>query len=214
MQWWQAAKLALATTAAVVAGCETALELGLDAEADVSFQVEESDDGLFGGSPPNEVRSGGHVVTITQATVTASRVALRGTTEATHDDEVKFDLPVRGGMVTPVRMQVAAGTFDELELRVREVRLRGTYDGRLFDVAVRTDATAELEVSPAVRIESRDRSNLTVRVDLRHWFRADGGDLIDPTRLEFEEALRARLRTNLEASLRAFLDLNADGQAG
>src|SRR5688500_7051250 len=129
-----AAAIAAAVTGLV--GCETALELGLDAEADVSFQVEEGDGGLLGGSPPNEVRSDGHVVTVTQATVTASKVVLRGTMEATHDDEVRFDLPVRGGMVTPLRMQVASGSFDELELRVREVRLKGSYDGKPFDITV------------------------------------------------------------------------------
>lgn len=214
MRWKQLAMaLAMASAVAGTTGCEATLGLGLDAEADVSFQVEESD-GLFGGSPPNEARSGGHVVTVTQATMTASRVALRGTTEATHDRVVKFDLPVHGGVVTPVRMNVESGTFDELELRVREVRLKGTYDGQPFDVTVRTDAGAELAMSPGVRIESGGRSNLTVRVELRDWFEAEGGGLIEPARLQLEESLRARLRSNLEASLRAFLDLNADGQAG
>ena len=205
---------AMMTAAAGMAGCETALELELDAEADVSFQVEESDGGLFGGSPPNEVRSGGHVVTVTQATLTASRVALRGATEAKHEGEASFELPVRGGLVTPVRLRVESGLYDELELRVRSVRLKGTYDGEPFDITVRTDATAELDLSPGVRIESGERSNVTVRVELREWFRADGGGLIDPARLETEAALQTRLRANLAASLEAFLDLNVDGQAG
>jgi hypothetical protein len=213
MRWMQLAALALVPAGTGLTGCEMALELGLDAEADVSFQVEDSG-GLLGGSPPNEVRSDGHVVKITQATMTASRVMMRGSAEAVHDADVRIDLPVQGGMVTPFRLKTAAGTYDELELRVREVRLKGTYDGEPFDISVRTDAAAELAMVPGVRIESGERANLTVRVELRDWFRAAGGGLIEPARLTVESALRTQLRTNLEASLRAFLDLDVNGQEG
>jgi hypothetical protein len=47
-----------------------------------------------------------HVVTVTEATVTARRAVLRGTSEAAQAGDVRFDLPVRGGLVTPIHKNV------------------------------------------------------------------------------------------------------------
>ena len=206
-------KFGILLAAAGLAACESGMDLSLDAQADVSFQVEESG-GVLGSSPPNEVRSGGHVITVTQATITASRIALEGSSQAAQASNVTFDLPVRGGIVTAAQMGVESGVFTQLELALRSIRLRGTHDGQPFDITVRSDATTELRLFPPVMVEEGEHTNVTVRVELRDWFRADNGGLIEPRRVQGEAALQARLQANVLASLQAFLDLNADGQAG
>lgn len=207
--------LKTAGTAALLAGgvsltaCDGTVDVGLQAESSVSFAVAEGG-GLLGGEP-NEVSSGGHAITITQATLTASDFRVSGTSEATQSGRATVNLPVEGGVVTPVRLRLNAGTYDELRMRVETVRVRGTYDGTPFDITVSTNSETRLDVFPAVRVEDGGSSNLSVRVDLRQWFRAESGALMEPSAIRGDSSLEATLRSNIEASLRAFEDEDQDG---
>jgi hypothetical protein len=89
-------------------------------------------------------------------------------------------------------MNVESGMYDELELTVRKLRLKRTYDGVPFDVTVRTDTEAGLALWPGVRIETGEPSNPTVQVAMRDWFRGESSGLIEPARLETEQALQAQ----------------------
>ena len=121
-------------------------------------------------------------------------------------------LPLDGTTVTPFTHALPLGTYDELQMKARFMRLRGTYDGQPFDVTVPVNAKFETELEPPFVVTSDlDRPNVTVDVDWAAWFRRSDGSVIDPRLLATDATLRAAFVNRVRASLRAFKDSNRDG---
>lgn len=118
-------------------------------------------------------------------------------------------LPLQGGTITPITDLVEAGRFEEIEMDIASVRVRGTYNGQAFDATIPVNDELEIDFDPP--LEVGDGSvNVTVRIDAGTWFRGSDGKLIDPRALASSSSLRAELRNRIRASLDAFEDSDKD----
>jgi len=178
---------------------------------------------------------GGHTLDLTQVTLTIGRAELKrlhddacegedeadddhGGTGATEDcPEVKVgptavDLPLAGGMVTLPANTIPAGTFRELELRVSDVRLRGTFDTKAFDVTLPVDARGEIEFATPLVVTDGTPTSITVNVPVNGWLINTDGSLIDPNNILASPTLMTLVRARIAASFRAFEDRDHDGR--
>lgn len=125
---------------------------------------------------------------------------------------VVVDLPVDGGMISPVTVPIPEGRYEEIELEIDRVRVRGFFDGQPFDVTIPVGAQIEGEFHPPFRVDSDDdRVNITISVRAIEWFRNPDGTLVDPRRVPADPVLLGQVRTRILASLRAFEDSDRDG---
>jgi hypothetical protein len=140
------------------------------------------------------------------------------------------DLPLQGGVITPVAVNVPFGTFDEVKLHIASLRICGAFDanrdgdftdaGEEFTgdagkpcVSVPLRAKVELDLDPPLVVdETTDPLNITVRFDPARFFVDRDGSLIDPRRLATDNRLLARFRARVRAALRAFEDANRNGE--
>lgn len=183
----------------------------------------------------------GHTLDVTSVDVTFSEVVLEreegfagggdsegGVDDADSDSEADSDsdgaanehfrsgpvtvsLPLQGGVITPITTPIPVGTYEELELDIATVRLRGTYDGQAFDVVVPVDEELEAELEPLFVVDDdSDRLNLTIVLDVTQWFRTSGGVLIDPRLLATSASLRSEFIDRIERDFKAFEDSDRD----
>ena len=183
------------------------------------------------------VSSGGHTLDLTQVTLSISRIELKraltnacSDDDALHDDggadtthtgvedcaEVKVgpttvDLPLSGGMVTLPADALPAGTFRELELRLAQVELKGSFDGKTFDVTLPVDVHGEIELSTPLQVADGTPTSITINVPVSGWLTNADGSLIDPTTITSNSTLLDVVRGRIRASLRAFEDEDHDG---
>jgi hypothetical protein len=132
--------------------------------------------------------------------------------ESFRDGPVTIELPISGGLVSPFSQTVPTGTYDELQMRVQYVRVRGTYDGQAFDVTTPVNAHIETSLNPPLVVSSAvDEPNVTVNVDVLSWFQSNGV-VIDPRQLASDSQLASAFRSRVKASFRALKDNNQDGE--
>jgi hypothetical protein len=125
---------------------------------------------------------------------------------------VTVTLPLEGGSVSPFTQALPVGTYDELQLKARSLRLVGTYDGTAFDVTVPVNAKLETRLNPPLVIgATTDRPDITIAVNVRSWFTRSDGSVIDPRALATNGAVLAEFRSRVRASFRAFEDGDRDG---
>ena len=123
---------------------------------------------------------------------------------------VTIALPLQGGVITPIDAALPTGLYEEIELDIASVRVRGTWDGQPFDATIAVNEELEMDFSPPFEITSdADRLNITVVFNTDAWFRS-GATLIDPRALLTDESLRSQVRSNIRASLDAFEDSDQD----
>jgi hypothetical protein len=140
------------------------------------------------------------------------------------------DLPLQGGVITPVAVDIPFGTFDEVKLHVANLRICGAFDanrdgdfadaGEEFTgavgkpcVAVPLRAKLELDLDPPFVVDqTTDPLNITVRLEPARFFVDRDGSLIDPRALTTDKRLLARFRARIRAAIRAFEDANRNGE--
>jgi hypothetical protein len=182
------------------------------------------------------VTSGGHTLDLTQATLTLARIELKRThSDACTGDEDNDDdhptatpstascgelkvgptsvnLPLTGGMASISANTIPPGTYRELELRVTQIELKGTFDGKAFDVTVPVHVEDEVEFSTPLVVTEGQPVTLTVNVSTDTWLRNADGSLVDPNQLATSPLLAAQVRTRILASFHAFEDRDRDGR--
>lgn len=182
------------------------------------------------------ITNGGHTLDLTQVTLTLRRVELKRTHgDACEDDEgeddeheggtgtiedcpevkvgpTTVDLPLTGGLVTLPANTIPAGTFRELELRVSDVRLRGTFDAAPFDVTLPVNVHGEIEFSTPLVVTDGVPTSITVNVPVNGWLVNSDGSLIPPSQIPASPTLMATVRSRIAASFRAFEDRDHDGK--
>lgn len=231
-----APRLALVLAVGVTAaGCEGIFGAREGAPVSLSFTAPRAAPALAVGVSASliPVSGGGHTVDVQQVQVEFSEVVLEraegafggdsdGDSEADSDsdgqenerfrrDGVTVDLPLGGGVVTPITTTLPVGLYEEIEMDVARVRLRGTYDGQSFDVSLPVNAELEMEFNPPFEVDSDDdRLNLTVSIDALGWFRNADGSVVDPRALATNGDLRARFVNRIRASFKAFEDSDRD----
>jgi hypothetical protein len=224
--------LALALTLPVAA-CES-LGLGDDKDVSVSFAVAEN--GMAGQASlvaADSFTDGVHVLNLTTVSVLFDEITLErdedevggdsdGDSEADSDSDgssnekvrrgpFTVNLPVAGGVITPINEALPAGRYEEVELDVGSVRVVGTFDGQPFDVTVPVQTELDLEFdSPFVVDDDADRLNVTIAIDFSRWFRDSSGVLLSPQSIATNSSLRAQVIDRIRNSFRAFEDSDRD----
>ena len=218
--------------AAVLAACSS--DLAPRGASQIAFT---SNSSLGANATTVPVSSGGHTLDLTQATLSISRIELKRAVtntcsgdDALHDDggsdsahtgvedcaELKLgpttvDLPLAGGMVTLPANALPAGTFRELELRLSQVELKGTFDGQAFDVTLPVDVHDEIEFSTPLAVVDGAPTSITINVPVDGWLTNADGSLIDPRTISSNPTLLDQVRGRIRASLHAFEDEDHDG---
>ena len=158
-------------------------------------------------------------------------------TESASDDDCAeielgpflVDLPLGvGGAARTVTASVPAGTYDEVEFKIREpdddtdadaafvaehpefahasVKVEGSFNGAPFTFVSDVEAELELELTPPLAVDGSATTDLTILVDLGTWFRDAGGNLLDPSTVNGET-----VADNIARGFDAFEDENHDG---
>lgn len=121
------------------------------------------------------------------------------------------DLSLDGKVVTVPADGIPAGTFDELEVRVVSVELKGTFDTKPFDVTIPVNAKAEIEFSTPLVVTAGQPTSITVNIPVANWLENSDGTLIDPNTISSDPNVLAFVKHQIASSLRAFEDDNHDG---
>ena len=196
-----------------VAACDGMLGAGVDGNASLSFAADRSASSAPSSSASNDtIRSGAHTIVVSRAELRVEEIELKG--EHGLESEMKSGttvvaLPMNGSVVTPVTANVAAGSYNEFEMKVRTVRVQGTFDGSPFDETVTVNDDLELDLNPPIVAAEDGSANVTVTISIANWFRSSDGGLIDLRALT--DILRLRLAANIKASFEAFEDHDRDG---
>lgn len=217
-----------------VAACSGSSDTAPGSASHVAFTANST---LGANATTVPVTNGGHTLDLTQATLSISRIELKRALATTcsddgaaHDDggadtvhtEVEdcaelrvgpttVDLPLTGGMVTLPADALPAGTFRELELRLSQVELKGTFDSQAFDVMLPVDVHGELEFSTPLDVVGGSPTSITINVPVADWLTNPDGSLIDPRTIATNSTLLDQVRSRIRASLHAFEDENHDG---
>lgn len=229
----------IAVSGGMVAACTVAACSNSDVAPRVAGQIAfTSNSTLAASAATAPVSSGGHTLDITQATLSLARIELkRVSTDACSDDDAlhndgggdtshtavencaelnvgptTIDLPLSGGMATLPANALPAGTFRELELRLSQVELKGTFDGQSFDVILPVDVHGEIEFSTPLAVADGSPTSITINVPVTDWLTNADGSLIDPRTIGSSSTLLDQVRGRIRASLRAFEDEDHDGR--
>lgn len=192
----------------------------------------------------------GHTLELSQVQMVVSRIRLRladqtepgcaGPNEQHPCTEFKagpvlVDLPVHGGLITPVVAELPAGSYRFILINIfppagddaantafrtanawpatASMRVKGTYDGNAFDLYLNVNGEVYNKLDPpfTVTADSKSTFNVTIAVDPQSWFRTKEGTLVDPRALATEAALRDLVAGNVRASFHAFSDNQRHG---
>ncbi len=124
-----------------------------------------------------------------------------------------INLPLDGGLITPLSQPVPAGRYEEIELDIQAVRLVGTADGESFDVLVPVDLELEMEVEPPMEVSGDEVFNITISVDPLAWLDNSDGTFIDPRDLATDATLMNTVRQRMALSFDSFEDSDHDGDS-
>jgi hypothetical protein len=187
------------------------------------------------------VTKNGHTLDLTQVSVTIERAKLKpvhdavcagdddaneqgddehhtGSSEHGDDDcpslkvgPTTIALPLTGNVVTVPADALPAGTFHELEVRISQLHLVGTFDGQAFDVTLPVGVRTEIEFETPLVVTAGTATSITVNVPVADWLVNTDGSLIDPSKVASNSSLLTQIRNRIAASLHAFEDRDHDG---
>jgi hypothetical protein len=146
---------------------------------------------------------------------------------------ILLDLPLGVGATHVFSADVAAGSYNEIDFEIHKpsdddasdaafrqahpeldgvsIKVTGSYNGQDFTYTSDLDAEQEIELSPPLVVGSTGSADLTLMVDLDHWFRDGAGVLVDPATAVSGQVNANLVADNIRATLRAFEDENHDG---
>jgi len=185
------------------------------------------------------VTNGGHTLDLTGVSLTISRAELKAAKsnscpgDEDEDDDANDDhptvvastaqcgelkigpttvaLPLGSGIATIPANAIPAGTYREFEIRVTQVELVGTYDGKAFDVTVPVRTKTELEFSTPLVVTADQPAQLTISVPVNNWLVNSDGSLVDPSKLTTTPSLLSQIKVRIMHSFHAFEDRDHDG---
>ncbi len=146
---------------------------------------------------------------------------------------VLVDLPLTPGALKKFEVDIPPGSYGEVEFEIHKVsggdpadaafiqanpefadlsmRVVGTFNGTPFVYTSDLNVDQELSLFPPVVVTDSAGASITIFVDVRTWFRDAGGALIDPATANKGGPNENAVKTNIEASFRAFEDADRDG---
>jgi hypothetical protein len=232
---WRATAVATSAVIAIaIVACSDSTGLSSSTGAQIAFTTSPS-----ASADAVPVTNGGHTLDLTGVSLTISRAELKAAKnnacpgDDDQDDDANDDhpavvastaqcgelkigattiaLPLGSGMATVPANAIPAGTFREFELRVSQVELTGTFDGKPFDVTIPVRAKTEIEFSTPLVVTADQPTLITVNVPVNNWLVNVDGSLVDPTKLATSSSLLAQIKTRIMASFHAFEDRDHDG---
>lgn len=147
---------------------------------------------------------------------------------------VLLDLPLGGGAAQAFTVEVASGTYDELEFEIHKpeddgdgddaaflaahpdfrdvsIRVTGSYNGTPFTYTTDLSEEQEQALVPPLSLATATATELTLFVDIDTWFRTGAGTLLDPASANEGGANESLVEDNIEASIDVFEDDDRDG---
>lgn len=141
------------------------------------------------------------------------------------------DLPLTAGPEQTVVVDIAPGTYDEIEFEIhkptddddpefvaanpafndRSIRVEGTFNGTPFVFTTDLNLEQELDLAPPLVIEQSGAVDLTLFVDVAAWFQS-GGNLIDPASGNIGQPNEGVVKANIQNSIQAFEDDDEDAR--
>lgn len=211
---------AIGAFALSTAACDSLTgSLGANAATSMSFAAVGDPTLLSNQTRPDSViRVGGHAIVVTSVDLKISKIELDRAEHQDDDGEfttkfkdgtVVVGLPVNGKLVTPIKVNLEVGTYDEFEMKVESARIKGTYDGKPFDVTVNVNEELEQDIRPPLVVTENKETNFTVAINIEQWFGTRTGQVIDL--ITFDATAQAQLKNNIKASFKAFEDEDHDG---
>jgi len=143
-------------------------------------------------------------------------------------------LPLDDAVTHMARVDLPTGTYRKLEMEIHppragdsgdadflaahpdlegvSVRVTGTWNGEPFTFERGIEAEQEIALDPALEVtDATTPGNVTLTFDVRSWFTASDGSLIDPSTAGEGGANAELVAENIRASLRGFEDADHDG---
>jgi len=143
------------------------------------------------------------------------------------------NLPLTPGATQEFSLEIPAGEYTRIDFEVHKVsaqdsgdaaflaqrpefaelsiRVQGTFNGSAFTFESDLDVEQELELLPSLMVVEGTTVNVTVRVDVRTWFRLSGGSLIDPATANKGGPNESEVKQSIKDSFHAFEDDDRDG---
>jgi hypothetical protein len=157
--------------------------------------------------------------------------------EAFEVGPILLDLPLDGSVAQVAASEVPADTYDELEFDVQlpeddtpadlqflqqhpdfkgvSIRVQGSFNGESFVFLQDLNEERELDLIPPLVIEEGlGTVNLTLELDVSSWFRTSESVLLDPRTANKGAVNEDLVEENIKSSIRAFPDLDRDGDEG
>jgi hypothetical protein len=234
-----------------VAACSDSTDPGGSGPVALSFaargDVSSTGSGSTNTSSGTIIVSGTDTLRITSAKLVIDELeltrGLTGTCVDDGDDVVEVDaacaeietgpylvsLPVNGAVTPALSVQLPAGTYRELEMKLRQadsgddrafnsahpemngitVLVQGTYKGQPFTWQGNVEAELELDFSPPMVADGA--GNFTVNIDVGRWFRSGTGAIIDPATAGVGQENFQFVAQNIRASFEVFEDDDRNG---
>ena len=140
------------------------------------------------------------------------------------------DVPVDNALHPMINIPLAAGTYAQLEARLRparanatdfntanpnlvgkSIRVAGTFKGAPFVFTSSVNAKLEMEFDPPLVIDATTK-NATVSIDVSKWFLNSDGAAIDPTMATPGSSNLSQIENNVRRSFHAFEDDHERGE--
>jgi hypothetical protein len=123
---------------------------------------------------------------------------------------LSVDVPLDGSLFDVPADALPAGTYREIEVRLADVHLVGTYNATPFDVTVPVRVHEEIPLSTPLVVTEGTATSITVDVPFDLWFINADGTLVDPNTILSDPAVLDSVRNRIFRSLRAFEDRDHD----
>jgi hypothetical protein len=146
---------------------------------------------------------------------------------------VLVDLPLDVGAQQQFDIEIPTGTYSRIDFEIHKVgdsdpadlafrqahpeftdismRVEGTFNSQAFLFVSDLDVEQELDLVPALVVDSTTNTNVTIFVDLDAWFRSASGTLVDPATANKGGQNEGLVKENIKQSLKAFEDPDRDG---
>ena len=143
-----------------------------------------------------------------------------------------LDPPLSDGAQSSFSVDLPVGTYRALELQIHKltgssndaalltanpdfagvsIKVTGTFNGAPFTFTTDVNTEVESEFSTPVEVKAAATTMITLQLDVRGWFLAQGGAaLLSP--LTLTQQSRQRIEQNIKSSFRAFEDEDRDGR--
>ncbi len=148
-----------------------------------------------------------------------------------------LDVPLGPEVLKAFTIAVDTGTFDQVRFKIHKpdedsadakdvaflaahpdfnkvsIRVVGTFNGAPFAFTSDLSARERMAlVPPLVVADSMQLVDVTIKVDLSHWFSNGSGGLVDPASALHGQPNEDLVKENIRDSFRAFRDDNRDGE--